>query len=84
MADVASHVFVETCGPYQPLSDTHLVERLALFSLIIFGAGYENIGLVLNAISPRESSISGGWRLGTVINAVSAVAIIMLLFFGEL
>ncbi|UZJ52934.1 hypothetical protein CBS101457_002254 [Exobasidium rhododendri] len=83
--EVASQVFVEIYGPFECLSSTHLVERLALFSLIIYGGGYENIGLALNAISPREAtktSSSTGWRFGTVLNAISAVAIIMLLFFG--
>lgn len=86
IGEISAQVFVELYGPFTCLSTTQLVERLALFSLIIFGGGYENIGLALNAISPRESSdkiFSGGWRFATVLNAISAVAIIMLLFFGE-
>jgi hypothetical protein len=86
LADIVVQVIVELYGPFDSLSSTHLVERLALFSLIIFGGGYENIGLALNAISPQEhnkTSLSGGWRFATVLNALSAVAIIMLLFFGE-
>lgn len=86
-AEISGQVYVELYGPFACLSTTQLVERLALFSLIIFGGGYENIGLALNAISPRETSdkvFSGGWRFATVLNAISAVAIIMLLFFGEL
>lgn len=86
LAEMVSQIYVEKFGPFDSLSSTQLVERLALFSLIIFGGGYENIGLALNAISPRQmskTSYPGHWRFATVLNAISAVAIIMFLFFGE-
>lgn len=85
--ELVAEVAVEINGSQKPLHETPLVERLALFSLIIFGNGFENIGQALNNISPgsqdwqRGGMPSGGWSHCTIINAAASVLIVTLLFF---
>jgi hypothetical protein len=87
LIELLAEVVVEVNGRQKPLHETPLVERLALFSLIIFGNGFENIGQALNNISPgsqdwqRGGMPSGGWSHCTIINAVASVLIVTLLFF---
>lgn len=88
MCEMVAEMLVELGGPLRSLSATPIVERLALFSLIVFGNGFENIGTALNAISPgnkdydRGGIPTGGWSGITILNAAASVIIVMLLFFG--
>lgn len=86
--ELIAEVIVEVFGSLRSISATPIVERLALFSLMVFGNGFENIGQALNLVSPGSRDFDrgglpvGGWSTLTVLNAVASVIIVTLLFFG--
>jgi len=88
VVELIAEVIVEIFGSLRSISATPIVERLALFSLMVFGNGFENIGQALNLVSPGSRDFDkgglpvGGWSTLTVLNAVASVIIVTLLFFG--
>lgn len=86
--EMIAEMIVEVFGSLRSISATPIVERLALFSLMVFGNGFENIGQALNQISPGSRDFTrgglpvGGWSTLTVLNAAASVLIVTLLFFG--
>ncbi|PWN37260.1 uncharacterized protein FA14DRAFT_159392 [Meira miltonrushii] len=86
--EMVAEMIVEIFGSLRSISATPIVERLALFSLMVFGNGFENIGQALNQISPGSRDFNrgglpvGGWSTLTVLNAAASVIIVTLLFFG--